>query len=105
MGKKNPSEEGKIRLTLKGKTYLLAVNHRFCPGSKYGMEMFDRFWDEFKDTLLEEDIKELGNNTNQSGNKTTNNRNIPIVPILFGFVLGSIVGKLLLLFLKILGVL
>ena len=57
-------------------------------------------------TLLEEkEGDQLESETDESCDESTTKRKIPIVPILLGFILGGILGKLLILILKISGVL
>ena len=57
-------------------------------------------------TLLEEkESKQFECESHKRSNKRATNSKRPIVPILIGFILGGLVGKLLILILKVMGIL
>lgn len=58
-----------------------------------------------KKDLLKQSSDQFGSNGNQACNKTTNKRNIPIVPLLIGNFVGIVLGKLLVLLLDVAGIL
>ena len=55
--------------------------------------------------LEEKERNQLECKSDESREKSATKRKVPIVPLLLGFILGGIFGKLLILFLKIIGIL
>ena len=58
-----------------------------------------------RELFEEKEGDQLECETDESCDESTTDSKIPIVPILLGFILGGILGKLLILILKICGVL
>ena len=56
-------------------------------------------------SLKKEEDYQLKSKTDETGDKSTADSKKPIVPILLGFIIGGILGKLLILLFKIIGIL
>ena len=109
MNKKNPSEEGqRLQLTIKGLAFYLACKHGLCPKVEGGFDdyNFSRFWDEFSVCLFKEQrSNQIEKDIKNTCDETTDNGNRPIVPILLGIIVGSLLGNLIALLLKVYGIL
>lgn len=103
-------EIAELRITTKGIAVVLAIENGLCPKIKGGYDItkFEKFWEAFEsqvDLPKEEVSDSIKTEPHKRGNKRTNDSNTPIVPLILGILAGSIIGKLLFLLLKVLGVL
>lgn len=99
-----------IQLTEKGLLFMTMANHNLVPkvGGDYDFKKFDEFWDEFvyeRDSLEDKVGNSIKCKSDKRRKKRAKNSDIPIVPLILGILAGSLLGKLLILILKVSGIL
>ena len=104
--KTNAIEE--IKLTDKGCFYYLAMRYGLCPKTigGYDTSKLDKVWEEYENWLSEKEKRDsLENKTYQAGNycaaNSTKDCYLPVLFALLGVLIGSVVGNLLFLLVRV----
>lgn len=102
-------EEFELKLTLKGKALLYAMECGLCPkkdDEHYDCTAFNKFWNAFQPELAEEiERKSIEKETSQRRNERTEDSGFKISPMVIACLLGCLVGSLLFFLIRIAGIL
>lgn len=110
MAKKKPltDEEYEVKVTLKGRALLLMMESGLCPPTltNESYEAFEKFWNGFEAELLaEEECKNIKKKSRQSRDKRTKDGDFEVPPMVLACLVGFLVGHLLFILARIVGIL